>query len=185
MDTFLTLTLLFIIIILVVGLLLYFIPKKLGYNKTGKYLTSFYILIISTIIIYSVFEDKFFSKNDALNLILEQGIDLEDDYELLDNKSMSAIGEYYHTFTLKISERDKINIIGQIKKSKNFKKINEPISAFFQNKSSNNSQTHNYETETLFIREYFKQNNPGYAPTFRSILIKKTDNILIFEEIDD
>ncbi|MBW4362459.1 hypothetical protein [Flavobacterium taihuense] len=50
--------------------------------------------------------------------------------EILENKSMSSIGDYYHTFTLKISEKDKTRIINEIKSSKNFNLDKETQSYF-------------------------------------------------------
>jgi hypothetical protein len=93
------------------GFLFYFVPKRLGYPKTAKYLTIAYGLFVLTIGLYLAFEDQLFTKNNAKELVEEQEIKLTDDFELLKNVSMSAIGEYYHTFTLRISERDKQNAI--------------------------------------------------------------------------
>lgn len=100
-----------------IGLLLYFIPKRMGYTKVSKYLTISYSLIVLSIILFIAFEDQLFSKNDAKELVEEQGIELADEFELTNNESMSAIGDYYHTFTLQITATDKtkiINIKGQI-----------------------------------------------------------------------
>lgn len=55
----------------------------------------------------SIFEDELFTKNEAKELLKEQNIQLKDVMEILENKQMSSIGEYYHTFTLKISEKTK------------------------------------------------------------------------------
>ena len=45
--------------------------------------------------------------------------------------------------------------------------------------------TQNYEDSTRFVREYFEPNGQGYAPTYRRIEIDKTENKLIFEDIDE
>lgn len=115
MDTYIFIGLLIIVFVGLpigaLGLLFYFIPKRLGYPKTAKYLTIAYGLLVLTIGLYIVFEYYFFTKNNAKELVEKQDIKLRDDFELLKNESMSAIGDYYHTFTLKISERDKQNAI--------------------------------------------------------------------------
>ena len=103
MDAFL-LILLFILVFvgLPIGLvcLFYFVPKKLGYPKTGKYLTIIFGLLVLTLVLWTVFEDYLFTKGNAKELVEEQQILLAEKFELKENKSMSAIGDYYHTFTL-------------------------------------------------------------------------------------
>ena len=170
------------------GLLFYFVPKKLGYPKTAKYLTIVYGLLILTVVFFIVFEDKLFSKNDAKELVEEQNIKLTDNFELLNNESSSAIGDYYHTFTLQISERDRQDAILKIKSSKDFHTSIDVIDNHSYNfdRYTGPKVTWNYENEYCYIREYFKPaGQKGYAPTFRRISISKTKNELIFEDIDE
>ena len=131
MDVFLLIglfVLVFIGIPLGIGLLLYFVPKRFGYPKTGKYMTLFFGILILAIIVMTVFEDDLFTKNDAKELIQEQQIILNDNFSLKHNESIWAIGDYYHTFTLEISKTDKANAIIEIKQSENIKLVDEPIS---------------------------------------------------------
>lgn len=60
-----------------------------------------------TLVLWSVFEDQLFTKHNAKELVEEQLILLVDKFEVKENKSMSAIGDYHHIFTLEISEPDK------------------------------------------------------------------------------
>ena len=46
-------------------------------------------------------------------------------------------------------------------------------------------QIQNYENKFGYIREYFKPNGKGFAPTFRRIIIDKKENKLTFEDIDE
>lgn len=170
-----------------IGLLFYHIPKKLGYPKVGKYLTGLFGLAVIVIVFMTVFEDQLFTKNDAKKLIEEQELKLTDEFKLENNESMWAIGDYYHTFTLTISEKDKLNVIQQIKSSNNFKEIGKPTTDLLfdiEDRYKGPKQTQNYETEKAFIREYIKPNGQGYAPTFRRIIVDKLKNELIFEDID-
>jgi len=170
------------------GLLLYFITKKLGYSKTAKYLTIIYGLIVLTIGIYILFEDHFFTKNNAKELIEEQNLILIDDFELVKNESMSAIGDYYHTFTLNISEHDKKDAIKRIKSSNNFKIGYTTIENLLiqeHDRYFGKKIIQNYETKNSFVREYFQPSGQkGYAPVFRRISISKTNHNLKFEDID-
>ncbi len=74
------------------GCSFYFVPKKLGYPKTGKYLTLTFGLLVSKLVLWTVFEDQLFTKGNAKELVEEQQILLDDKFELKENKSMSAIG---------------------------------------------------------------------------------------------
>jgi hypothetical protein len=172
-----------------IGLLLYFVPKRLEYPKTSKYLTVGYGLIVLTITLFIVFEDQLFTESSANKLVEEQGIELIDEFKLVNNESMSAIGDYYHTFTLEISERDKKNAVSKIKKSDNFQTDNNSIEQMLymsDNRYFGPKVIQNYETENTFVREYFEPSGKeGYAPTFRRISINKVKNELIFEDIDE
>jgi len=181
------LILLFIGIPVGIALLLYFIPRRFGYPKAGKYLTLAFSFLILTVVILSVFEDELFSKKDAKELIEEQGIILNDDFILEDNESKWAIGDNYHTFTLHVSNQDKQNSIQEIRYSDNFKQIGEPISDLYwdsNDRYNGKKQTQNYETNKIIVREYLKPNGNGYAPTFGRITIYKNRNSLVFEDID-
>jgi len=172
-------------------LVVYYISfqKKLGYPKTGKYLTIIFGLIVLTIVFWTVFEDQLFTKGNAKELVEEQQILLQDKFELKENKSMSAIGDYYHTFTLRLSERDRQNAIVKIKSAENFKTGNSSIDQTLyltDQRYFGPKVTQNYETENAYVTEYFQPSGQeGYAPTFRRISISKTENELTFEDIDE
>ncbi len=190
MNSFLYIGLLVLIMIGIaigIGFLFYYIPKKMGYPKVGKYLSGLFALAILLLVFMTIFEDQLFTKNDARKLIEEQELKLTDDFKLENNKSMWAIGDYYHTFTLTISEKDKLEAIKQIKHSDNFIKIGEPIKDLLidiEDKYFGPKQSQNYETEISFIREYIKPNGQGNAPTYRRIIVNKKKNEMTFEEID-
>lgn len=173
-----------------IGLLFYFIPKRLGHQRTAKYLTISYGLIVLAIGLFIAFEDQLFTKNNAKELVEEQDFKLKDEFELLNNESMSAIGDYYHTFTLKISDRDKLDAIAKIKSSDNYKTDNGSIETMLYQQAPDRyfgkKIIQNYETENTYVREYFEPSGrKGYAPTFRRISISKTNNELTFEDIDE
>lgn len=174
---------------ILIGLLVYFTPKILGYPRTAKFLTIGYALLFLSFVFYIAFEDQLFSKGEAKELVEEQELKLSDEFVLLNNESSSAVGDYYHTFTLEISERDKQNAISKIKSSVDFK---TDISSVDQtlyisdNRYFGPKVTQNYETEYAYVREYFQPSgHEGYAPTFRRISISKTKNELTFEDIDE
>ncbi len=190
MDTFFfigILILIFIGIPIGIGLLLYFVPKRLGFPKTSKYLTISYGILVLTIAFFIIFEDQLFSKNDAKELLIEQGIELSDDFKILHNETVSALADSYHTFTLEISEQDKRHAISEIQNSDNFDQDNRSIiEMVFQreNRYFGSVVKLKYQTENDFIREYFKPSGKeGYAPTFRRISILKFEDIVEYKNL--
>ena len=170
-----------------IGLLIYIIPRLIGYPKTAKILTIIYGIIVLCLILFIVLEDRFFTKKDAIKLIEEQGLSLKDEFELFDNKSSWAIGDYFHSFSIKISIQDKIRTIENIKNSDGFKKLNEPIDDLLLSKDFDkhfgSKQVQNYENEYSYVREYLQTNGENFAPTFRCIMISKEGNLLTFQDI--
>lgn len=181
--------LVFIIVPIVIGLALYFIPKKLGYPKVGKVLIITYFIAIASIVIYAMNEDRFFTENDAKELIEEQDIKLNDEFDLVENYSSWAIGDYYHSFTIRVSAKDWKNAKKTISEAHDFKPQNDTIQSLIYkniNRYEGAKVVQDYESHDDFIREYFQPSGQeGYAPTFRRISVSKTENIIIFEDIDD
>lgn len=191
MDIYILIGLLILVFIGIpvgVGLLLYFVPKKLGYPKVAKYLSIAYSLFVLLIVLFFACLDRLFTNEDANRLIKEQGFKFKDEFILQKNESSFGIGDYYHTFTLKISKRDKLEAIQKIKSSSNFFTSTEVL------ENPTDTLNHyfgpkvkwNYENQNSFIREYFQPSGKkGYAPTHRKISISKTKNELKFEDIDE
>ena len=178
-----------ILISLLIGIvfLVYWIPKILGYPKIGKYSAVIVTLIIIIITCFTIFEDDLFSKNDAQSLLAEQSIQIEDDFSIEKNESMYSPGDYYHTFTLNITSKDRQRIIGEIKSSSNFNK-EKVVEYYSENRIdyyTESKRIKNYETKDQYIRELFEPRGNGYAPIWRKIRIEKKDNKLIFEDIDE
>lgn len=190
MDGIFLLLLIFLIPAIIIGssiFLSFWLPKKLGFQKAGKVIGILVCCFFTYAIVYMIFEDKFFSKNDAIELLDEQKIYLNDDFKIEENHSTWAIGDYYHTFTLTISKNDKKRIIEEIKSSLHFKDITYNVIELVYSQEETpvgKRIVQNYETKLFYIREYFEENGKGYAPMFRKISIEKNKNKLIFEDID-
>jgi hypothetical protein len=172
------------------GWLLYFVPKKLGYPNAGRILTITFGLVVLTGILWTVFQDQFFTKRNAKELVEEQQISLMDEFSLIENQSTSAPGgDYYHTFTLTISDRDKGGAVLTIRGANNFKAIKGDIDSMLylrQDRYFGPKVVQNYETNESYVREYFQPSGKkGYVPTFRRISISKMGNDLTFEDISE
>lgn len=162
------------------GFLLYYIPKKLGFIKTGIAFSVGYFLLLFGLILYAIFEDDLFTKNQARNILIEENFYLKDDFEIIENDN----NEFSHIFELKISTKDKCSIIDKIKNTKNFKPENDTIPFIEQNldRYFGPEVFKNYETVEYFIHERFKPNGKGYSPTWITISVDKTENKLSYEQ---
>lgn len=191
MDEFLFLFLVLIIPILIVAgiiFLSFWLPKKLGFPKAGKIIGVFTCCFFIYTVVAMIFEDELFSKNDARELLEEQKVYLNDDFKLEENSSNWAIGDYYHSFTLSISEKDKNRIIEEIKTASNYKDSSVQVTELLyvdDERKVNVKYFQNYETNTSYVKEYIEENGEGYAPTFRQIYVDKKENELRFIEIDE
>jgi hypothetical protein len=171
------------------GLLFYFVPKKFGYPKVGKYLTLGYVLSILLFMFYILIEDQLFTKKEARALVEEQNIKLNDKFYLLNNSSTGALGaDYYHKFTLQISAPDRQQAITAIKGSRIFKTDPHLVDSLLYMRNEGRyfgpRVVQDYQTKYAYVREYFQPScKENYAPTFRRISISKTENELTFEDI--
>ena|SRR5690606_6265994 len=178
-----------IIILLLSGIIFlsFWIPKKLGFPIAGKVIGSAVSCFLIYYLIVNYYEDELFSKNDAVELLEEQNIKLNDEFEIEENKSDWTIGDYYHTFTLSISENDKQRLINEIKSSPDFNETTNNVTELIytqEEKPIGKKIFQNYETKNYYIREYYQENGEEYVPTFRKISIDKNKNELKFEDID-
>ena len=114
---------------------------------------------------------------------------MKDGFVLAHNETMSAIGNYYHTFTLWISDSDKQNAITEIINADNFQSEDSSVDHLLylsDNRYYGPEVAQNYETENVFVREYFKPGGQkGYAPAFRRISIRKETYESTLEDIDE
>jgi len=166
--------------------LFYWIPKKLGYQNTGIILSSVISFFLLLAVFSNIFKDDLFTKSSAIDLLTYQDVILKDNFELISNKSQSGLGDYYHTFTLKISKRDKAELILNIKNSSNFKTQTEKTEDIttLTDRYTGKIVNQNYETNSAFVKEVFEPLGKGLAPNYRIIRIEKSEDNLIFEDID-
>jgi hypothetical protein len=194
MESFLIFWLLviFLIITLTTGIIYlgYWIPKRLGNKKLGKWIAGTLTMCVFALILSVVFEDELFFKSDAKDLLAKHNIELKNNFKLNSNE-FSGIMDFYHRFELTISESDKSIIVSKIKEAENYKyfydqptdiRIDKPR---YSDDVNSMEFTSNYETENEYVYEYYKPNQRGHKPTYNKITIMKYKNKLIYENISD
>jgi len=192
MDSFIGFWLLIILLtILIVGgliFLAYWIPKKYGKRKLGIALAFFVALAFATPVLSFVLEDYLFFKSEVTESLDEHGIKLNDDFELESNK-MTGIGDFYHRFELRVSEKDKSRLTEWILESENYKDIVPEMFDIRSDKPrySDTKQEFivTYQDKWNYVYEYYKPNKQGYTPTWDRISISKKENKLTYERILD
>ena len=156
---------------LLLGVIIYLMINTYLTKKMAKYFGLAFTVVYLSLAGFLYFEDHFFTKNDALKVLQEKNITLNEPFELLDHRKESSFNDSFHTFELKISEKDKHRLIQMIKNSENYKSIEE---------SRNNDSIENYETKNEFIRKHQVPNDASY----QSITINKNENKLVYENFN-
>ena len=93
-----------------------YIIAQIGFPKAGQLAAVLVVIAFIGFCFYIVFQDHFFTKSNATEYLSEQGILISDDFEILENNSSFAIGDYYRYFRLKISDKDAQRISEHISK---------------------------------------------------------------------
>lgn len=164
----------------------YWIPKRMGHRKAGVVISR--TLLVATVlgILAIVFSDELFFKSDVEEILARHDIQLKDDFEILSNSS-GGLMDYFHTFQLSISERDKEQIISKIRSSDDFT-VDTRNRFYLPDKIGRYSSTTikaNYENDESFKRETYQTFQEGYAPTHEIITVHKGSDRLTFEQVID
>ncbi len=153
--------------------LLYYIGKKLESKRTGIILSASVGLVFLVCLLYLRFEDQFFSKSNARDLLLTNKIELKDDFEIVDHKTGWGIGDFHQRLELNISNQDQLRLL------KNFKDKSDSINMILQ-KYPNAFREYRENTEG-----YFKENSKHSSIEEDHIFISKTENKLIYELVQE
>ncbi len=168
-----------------ISLSVYCAFKKDKMPTTGKILSIVFFLLLTGFTLKEVYRDELFSKQDTLKILDRHNVSLNDDFEILYNNSEYAIGYSYHTFTIKISEDDKIKMLNDIISSKNFNVDTLLIQDINNHEDYNqDSKIMNYEKDDKIIRIFVQSQGDGRMASWRKIKISKKENILEFEDFD-
>tara|TARA_R110001592_G_scaffold237306_14_gene496529 strand:+ start:85337 stop:85903 length:567 start_codon:yes stop_codon:yes gene_type:complete len=176
----------FILVALTIVTAIIFFPKRNSKRPLIKRIIGLTIIlfIISPILLLAL-EDHLYFKSDAISDLKKLGIELKDDFEIIDNE-VYGLTDYYRTTELKISNNDFNRALSNIKDSPNLKLITyddfyAPLVRWTQVKDS----IYNYKFKPrnlneLFIREMFEKKE-NYRATNYSIEINQETKTLIIK----
>ena len=158
---FLVIFIFLVIIIFQLIFITYWTLRLFGKRRAGKIIALILTGIFLLILFSPWISDWIYNKQDVRKVLSFHGIELNDDFKILENES-GGFRDFYETFTIKISDNDFYNISQKIKTSKNYKGFfkdyyNLPSSDYKSN------DTIDFETPNFYEREYFssKEMNNG------------------------
>lgn len=163
-----------------------YIPKRYGYKKLGYFFARCLSLIWLGVFIYIVFKDSFFTKKEALTLLSQENIFLQDDSTLLYNRTVDSAGNSYHTFTLSISRDDWLQLREMILSDDLYEEINSPKIDFLIDYPNRYYGTISYqisENSFSFFKESFRPNGEMKTPTYKRISLSKKRSIIRYQKI--
>ncbi|MFD2556321.1 hypothetical protein [Sphingobacterium tabacisoli] len=163
---------------------IYWILKKTGHKVAGAIVSSILVLMVLSGAIFFVFEDSFFSKSDANELLSKHNIVLQDDFEILSNTS-GGFNDYSHSLKLSISDRDKRSFINQRAWSSYDRGTDLYLPELVEDRYEGDTLKVNYKLEDRYIYTVYQPNGKGITPTLVTISVSKHDNLLMYEEILD
>lgn len=186
-DAFFFYLIIFAPTITLIGLIIfvvYWTLKKAGHKVAGTIVSSVLVLAFILGAIFFVFEDSFFFKSDATELLSKHNIVLQDDFEILSNTS-GGFNDYSHSLKLSISDRDKRSFINQRAWTSYNGGTDLYLPELVEDRYEGDTLKVNYTLDDRYIYTVYQPNGKGITPTFVTITVSKHDNILVYEEILD
>ncbi len=172
------------LVVIFIWLLIRTIRKR---SKIGIIVYGIILVALLSIFFTNNIDEASYSKSDARKDLQLANLLLNDDFEIIKNEVV-GMPERFQKTKLKISERDKIRIINEIKNGKSFKKLNESRALYSQmwnEKSPRNKIVFtNYLYNNQYIREsYYREKE--YVPILMEISLTEKSNILELYRIED
>ncbi|MDS1032188.1 hypothetical protein RDV77_06120 [Porphyromonadaceae sp. NP-X] len=171
----------FLIVIILFGLIVVTlkVSKRHGYKKIGIVISIIIFLVILAIPLSFLFEDVFFSKNDAIEHLQEHGIILNDECKII-SKEISGVMDYTLQFKLEISDADKKQIIQKFRESKHLINPDHNIMYDIRPKDYKIREYDTimyaiYEENNYWNLQYCKVLKNGYVQTWDMIQVSKND----------
>lgn len=179
--------LIFLLLLLILAPIIYYILKRNEKPKLGIFLASFIVLLVALIIFTNNIDEVSYSKSDAKKDFKLANLILNDDFEIIKNEVV-GMPERFQKTALKISERDKIRIMNEIKNGTSFKKLSQSPALYRQMWNENSPRNKivfiNYSFNNQYIRgSYYREEN--YVPILMRISLTENSNVLKLSRMED
>ena len=179
--------LIILLILLISAPIIYFIFKRIGKPKLGMFFATLIILFVAILVFTNNIDEILYSKSDAKVDLKLANLVLYDDFEIIKNEVV-GMPERFQKTEIKISERDKIRIINEIKSGKSFRKSENNSVLFpqlwYKGSPRNKVIFTNYFIDNQYIREsYYRQND--YVPILMQISLTANSKLLQLSRTED
>lgn len=165
-----------IILSIQIVFILYWTFRVFNKKKIGAIFAIILTFIFLLIALSPWITDLTFNKKDVRQILSYHGLELKNDFQILENES-GGFRDYYQTFTIEISDSDYQEIATKIKTSKNYRGLFTDLSKP-QSTSYRNYDTIDYETNYHFNREYFSKQTMDDGTFHFRIQLSKTEKKL-------
>ena len=176
-----------IIILLLLALsapIIYYILKRNGNAKLGKIIATVIIIIVLCFALTNQIDEILYFKSDVKNELKLVNVTLAEDFEIIKNEVI-GFPERYQNTEINVSEKDKIQIIKEIKTSSDFVNKEEERNLYYEMLGKNSNRLiSNYKIDQDYYKEYYEKKE-GYVATSLTIMVKENSNVLKICRIED
>lgn len=159
---------------------------NLNFKKAAKFTLIIFTAIATLPILWFALEDYFFFKSDAKKMLMDNQIELKDNFKINYNR-ISGLSDLYQIFELEISPADKDRVINQIKQSPYFNDTLNPSYSLLSDVKDGIAKKIYLDREinNVVTRESYQKPKMGYTFDYDIISITKERNTLTFERFND
>lgn len=169
-------------LLLFVGLFVYSIKKK---SKIGIVFSSIAFFGVLSIFFVNTIDELTISKEDVNNDLKYFNVEIVSDFDIESN-AVTGMPERCQMTKIKVSKREILKIINDIKHSNNFKEYKNNEAVYKDTSSLNtslNDEMLNYKYPEFYSREVYKEIDN--IPTRLFLSVVENTNILIYQKIED
>ena len=134
--------------------LIYWVFRLWGRKKAGTVITTIIIFFLLFIVLEPWISDWTFSKKNAKNILSQHGFYLKDDFKIIKNES-GGLRDYYHIFTIEISDSDYQSIADKIRSAKSYKGVLTDLAKQLPRDIYKTKDTLNFESNYHIEREFY------------------------------
>ncbi len=164
----------------------YWALKNLGVRNSGRILAWIIGIISAFILLPFALEDYWFFKSDAKRFLKEDGVILNDEFTIKSNH-ITGMKDMYQRFEMEISTSDRNRLINKFQQSSAFIGLQKKMRnlQYDMDRKESKKIYRDYCFLDYVIRETYEKPNVGYKPNEDIITISKTNNVLVFERVNN
>jgi hypothetical protein len=176
---------LILLLIISITAICFFVYSRKKKSKIGQTISILILLLLSLVLLTNTIDEFCVSKKDIVSNLGYIDIELEDDFEIINN-NVEGMPERNQKTEIKISQRDKDRIISKIKSSINFKSFaneQELINDTDTEQFGTSNKIFNFKYPQFYSREI--NTKIDNYPTRLFLTIYEKSNLIKYQRIED